>query len=246
MNIKDINSIPGSICTKDSDKYSISIESECIFPRLYKTKYPEIVYSQGYTGMCIPCSLALIKHIQVYMQTGENIIFNPIYIYANRNRSLYKDTDEGMNIKDGLDILLKKGISTINYISDCYTFEECKTIYLLHKQDWDINALHYKITEYHSLNTEKDIKYAIYKYGAVTAVIPKYSSLLFPTEPDGTSYIIMRVTDEIINKYYHQITIIGWYEDYWIIQNSWGKEYGANGIVYLPMKYPLKEVWYCI
>lgn len=235
------NNIPGSIISENIEKYKNSIDSKCIFPKYHKTEYPALVYDQAKTSMCIPCSIALMKHIQVYKKTKQSIIFNPIFLYANRNKSLYNDL-EGMSTKDCLKILQSKGISTTNDIT-CFNYNDCIKKYQLYKQEWDLEAIHYKIDNFYLIESEKDIKYAIYMNGSVTAMIPKYVSLLFPTKPDGTSYIRFNKSDKLL-KGYHQITIIGWYENYWIIQNSWGIQYGANGIVYIPMDYPLEEVWY--
>ena len=241
INLNEFKNIPGSISTEDMDKYNYSIKSECLFHNYHKTKYPELVFDQGYTGICVACSLALIRHIQIYKETGESIIFNPLYIYANRNRSLY--TGEGMNTKDALQILQNKGISTTRDIT-CFDYEESCKKYLLHKQEWDLEAKKYRIKEFHSINTEKDIKNAIYQYGAVTAMIQKNTCLLFPSKQGRESAIITKIRNININGY-HQITIIGWLNKHWIIQNSWGEQYGVNGIVYLPMEYPLEEVWCC-
>ena len=41
------------------------------------------------------------------------------------------------------------------------------------------------------------------------------------------------------------MAIIGWTiindKEYWIVQNSWGTEWGANGIVYIPTTYIFNE-----
>ena len=242
INLNKFNNIPGSISTTDIDKYFVSIKSECIFPKYYKTKYPELVYDQEYNGICVACSIALLRHIQIYKNTEESITFNPVYIYANRNRSLY--SGEGMNTKDALQILQNKGISTTRDIT-CFDYEECFNKYLINKQEWDSEAKKYKIEKFYSVSTEKDIKYSIYQYGAVSAMVKKNTCLLFPIKPNGnTSYINTHIRNTLLDGY-HQITIVGWFNDFWIIQNSWGKQYGTNGIVYLPMEYSLEEVWCC-
>ena len=39
------------------------------------------------------------------------------------------------------------------------------------------------------------------------------------------------------------MTIIGWDHDYWVVQNSWGYNYGDKGKVLIPMNYPIMEAW---
>ena len=54
-------------------------------PEQYITEYPEFVYDQGTSNMCVACSLALMRFIQTYRQNGTEINFDPLFIYANRN-----------------------------------------------------------------------------------------------------------------------------------------------------------------
>ena len=39
------------------------------------------------------------------------------------------------------------------------------------------------------------------------------------------------------------MTIIGWRNNNWIVQNSWGEFYGLNGVVHIPFEYPIIEAW---
>lgn len=39
------------------------------------------------------------------------------------------------------------------------------------------------------------------------------------------------------------MVIYGWNEQGWLVQNSWGKHWGANGRFTLPYNIPRKETW---
>ena len=41
----------------------------------------------------------------------------------------------------------------------------------------------------------------------------------------------------------HAMCCVGWNEEGWIIQNSWGKFWGDKGYCYLPYDYPVEEWW---
>lgn len=227
------------------DNIACSRES---FPDKYVTYYPSMVYDQEDSNMCVACSLALIRFIQTYKQNGRVLNFDPLFIYANRDmlkdEVMYKG--EGMAVRDALKILHNFGDSLWNdEYSGYYTYNTAVKIFNDHKDDMVTQASPYKIDSYYAVKSISDIKSAIISFGAVSAMFPVYNCLnKLEATKEGHSKVKFSLVDRAKKPNgYHQMTIIGWNDECWIVQNSWGKEYGDDGIVYIPMGYPIMEAW---
>ena len=230
-----------------SEYISCAAESNEEFPERYITEYPEFVYDQGTSNMCVACSLALMRFIQTYKQNGREVNFDPLFIYANRNmlpeESMY--LGEGMAVRDGLKIIHNFGDSVWDdSYSGYFSYAKSVKIFDEHKDFMVEQALPYKIDSYYAVKGPADIKTAVMNFGAVSAMFPIYKSLRTPELKNGKYRIKFSILDKA-QRYdgYHQMTIIGWEKDYWIVQNSWGREYGDKGKVLIPMSYPIMEAW---
>ena len=158
-----------------------------------------------------------------------------------------------INANDVLNILANKSISTIDYNNRClfnliynnYTYEQ-SIEYNSNKDSTD----KFKIESYYLVHSINEIKCAIINFYAVTAMIPMFMCYKYPRKEQGSfsdNYFVDYDTDFIrMGSYNHQITIVGWIHGYWKVVNSWGKQYGDNGICYMPFEYPIKEAWTCI
>lgn len=244
-----LGAIP-SIFDERDRKYSDYISSGSIsgLPNKYVTSYPEHVYNQYKTNMCVACSLALIRYIQTYIQTSKEINFDPLFIYANRDDPEYNYyKGEGMSPRDAVSIVRKFGDSIWNdSYSGFYDYNKAVKIFKAHAEDMIKEAAPYKIDSYYAITSVNDIKNAIISFGAVSTMFPVYKCLYKPKMDTnrGVSVVpfsILYRAQKI--EGYHQMTIIGWDDDQWIVQNSWGVMYGVHGIVYIPMSYPTIESW---
>ena len=81
---------------------------------------------------------------------------------------------------------------------------------------------------------------ALVATGCVQVCVPVYESLYFPDKNGNVKYV-----EGQENFGGHSVSCIGYDIDkyVWIIQNSWGSEYGDNGVIYLDMDYPITEAW---
>nr|XP_046913487.1 fruit bromelain-like [Dermatophagoides farinae] len=73
-------------------------------------------------------------------------------------------------------------------------------------------------------NTEKYMQRLILQYGPISALID--ARKLHHLKGPFHGYCGQKIT--------HAVVIVGWIQKYWIIKNSWGKNWGLNGFLYLP------------
>ena len=173
------------------------------------------VRDQGRVNSCVGFAITNIMQILNQIETGKRDTFSAGYVYG-RCRS-DNATYEGMYINLALDYLIKTGAC---FEKDFPYNEEMPEIRkrVKGRPDLDEKAEPYHIKAYEvyaSANTTKryeDVKKALYQYK-----IPILADTDFPS---GS----------------HAVCIIGWNEKKkkWKIVNSWGEEWGSNGIGEIP------------
>ena len=246
----------GVIPSDNKNNYQLSNCTTIIdnFPNKYEYEYPDIVYNQNEGKMCVPCSISLMRFIQKYKSTGNFVIPDPLSLYTFRDEDMYNG--DGMKPRECLDILAKHNICTLNKSK----FEMFNCIYANYSYESAVNYFktndynisdYFKIKSYYSVHNINEIKCAIINFHAVSAMIPMYMCFKYPKKVKGIKHDeyyanfdvdFMRIEP----GYYHQITIVGWIKNYWIVQNSWGNKFGYKGKVYMSFEYPILEAWTCI
>ena len=239
--------LPSSFDERDYNYRDHIACAAATMPEIYMTEYPEFVYDQGNSNMCVACSLALMRYIQTYRQNGNQLNFDPLFIYANRHMMpdevMY--IGEGMTSRDALKIIHNFGDSLWNdSYSGFYSYIKAAKIFDENKEAMIPQASPYKIDSYYAVTSTYDIKTAVMNFGAVSAMFPIYKCLKTPELKNGKHVIKFSIFDKA-QRYdgYHQMTIVGWDRDYWVVQNSWGYNYGDKGKVLIPMNYPIMEAW---
>ena len=221
-------------------------ETAIMIPSEYKSIYPELIFNQNKSDLCVPCSISLIRHIQIFNRYGINVIPDPIFIYCKRNNDMHQGN--GMIVSEALSIVKQYGIpeitdNPIKYLNTYseYEYLQLKDLYTNKSEILDRD----KIKDYCLLYTYNDIKEAIMKYCAVTITVKKHTAIYHPDVNTNEAFINYYKYENYPTENHHQLTIIGWKNDNWIIQNSFGKNYGKNGIAYMPMDVPIIDPW-CI
>lgn len=186
------------------------------------------IKNQGMVNSCVAHALSSM------LEKKYKDVFSTGWIYGFRPEGYYQG--EGMYPREALKTLQKQG--AVKQQDFPYNIEmiEAKTkvddnITLLEAQAED-----YKISAYARLYSENEIKSWLY-----TKEIPIPISIATDNLQLDNNNIIK------IPKVYpnsgHEMMIIGWNKTGYIIQNSWGEDWGDKGTAILPYEYTIREAW---
>ena len=214
-------------------------------PIEYIPSYNITPFDQGETLMCCACAVAMSRYIEELNDSKNTDYFSPAYIYANRANSVVVEgvyEGEGMYLKDALKQLTKFGDCKFTSFISFGTYNDLKSKYGKVNTTLDKEAYPYRVSSYYAVKTNNEIKKAILTTGSVLASFI-ITNGWYTTGKDG-----------IINSHGnieggHAVLIIGWKvindKQYWIILNSWGSEWGDNGLGYIETTEMMMEA-YCI
>lgn len=214
-------------------------------PREYLPDYGDFTYNQGRSSECCACSYCYIRHLQesdVENQSGLTEPFSPSFQYANRDE---EDNYEGMMLRKCC-LKGREGSIPWHYFPNFYSLNKCKEIFQKNKIKF-LNIAHpYRISSFYTVNTEQEIKTAVYLTKGVLIGIMITDPFYYPNQ-DG---IIDYSHDKMNQQGGHSMVIDGWKyigdKLYLRIKNSWGKEWGVeNGHCYMSFedykKYSIEE-----
>lgn len=186
------------------------------------------------------------RAINPFKQKNKNAkvktpIFSPRFIYAMCKKLDGFPNIEGSKIAWAMRVRKGYGRCENEYFphDNKLSHEE----YIKIPDDYRIyrNAHNFRISFYHKVYSVNDIKRAMKYCSAIVYISIKiYKDFYFPEEG---RIKLPKKTDE--KKGVHSIPIIGLKKDSFIIVNSWGKNWGDNGIGYLPFKYLKENVIEC-
>ncbi len=196
-------------------------------PKEFKLEPPSVL-DQGNVSSCVAHSTA---------STAESIYhdaFSTGWIYGNRN---FDNFSKGMTISDALKTARQKGC----VLRKEFNVNE-EVLDIIDRVEQNRTRLEplaepYKIGAYARLDTAEDIKLALLKGIPVIFACTVKEDYLSMDE----NYVINITNDKIACG--HAMIIYGWNETGWLIQNSWGEDWGNNGRAILPYEYPIEEAY---
>lgn len=197
------------------------------------------VKNQNSKQTCVSYALSTMKEIQDYYDTMTKNNYSTSYIYVLRQDG--QTTGDGMYIDLALDNMRTMGVVPYSMMPDNLDIDEAKDISkkALKNQRLLEEGKKHCIANYAKANSIEEIKYSLYvNHSPVPIGIMVYESFF-----DTTSNGIVHSVDAKSEKYYggHCMLIVGWtrigHKNYWVVQNSWGTDWGDNGYCYMPMNY---------
>ena len=185
------------------------------------------IKDQGWVGSCV--AHALSSMLEKYEET-----FSTGWIYGYRPEGYWQGT--GMYPREALKTLQKLGAVKQQDFPYNVEMEKAKKIVDNELDRLTELAKQFKIKSYVRLFTENEIKQFLLNTNCPIpiSIFTKNMEL-----EDG----ILQIPDSYANLGGHMILIIGWNETGFIIQNSWGEEWGDKGLGILPYEYKINEAW---
>lgn len=217
---------------KDLRDYKITATNAQIeYPEEFKLDNLPIVKNQGMVNSC--CAHATSSILEYYDKNKNVLSTNFIY---GIQKKICNHNGIGMYMADACKIVteygdtLEKDCSGNNEIPKCHIIAESA---FSNKKALE-KAYEYRIDSYYLCQTDNDIKYALINFGPVLGAV--YWRDNYKLTPSNVI-----IFDKRSNGGGHAIMIYGWTEEGWLIQNSWGTDFGDNGRFILPFSYGLLE-----
>lgn len=211
-------------------------------PDSYESETTPFIYNQGRSSMCAACAYNTIRFLQEKDQSQLEEAFSPTFNYANRPDN---ENFEGMYLRT----VCKKGREgSVPYsvLPGFYTLPVAKLKFNRDKDRLLSMAKPFAISSFYQASSREQIKTAIYTLKGVIAGI--YVTDEFYNPKNGC---VIYNPNNPKNYGGHAVSIVGFKTDkngdfWWRLQNSWGKEYGENGRIWLSGNYPLIESPYVL
>ena len=223
---------------------SVTQQKTADFPASFRL-WTSGVKNQKNKSSCVAHALSTLKEIQEHYDTGDNKAFSVGWIYGYRLPEQYQG--EGMYISEALSNLRHFGAVHKHYIPDNLDYSEITTIINDMKETCLEESKNYKIANYAQVNNVTEIKHALYvDHSPVVIGAMLYESFY---ETDGSGIVKCPKINSERNYGGHCMLIIGWTtinnKEYYVVQNSWGEEFGDNGFCYIGIDdvFPICEKW---
>lgn len=186
------------------------------------------VKSQGNKPTCTAHATSEIIEYCNQKETGEYVRFSTDFIYGLRDQ-YYDYQGPGMKIRDALKVAQDYGDVPYQDFPGNYDANVAKRNVETKLESLKEEAYKNRISTYFRLKTPYEIKYTLYKYGN-----PIIVGMWWPHNVKLSSGGILEHTD-FIKDQAHAVIIVGYDSKYWLLQNSWGKSWGARGLFRVPI-----------
>lgn len=227
----NINEVCGSIDTIDIRDYKLVAEKVSL-PVSFSLTLSKIK-NQYSVSSCVAHALSTVLEYYAQKEYNKSIRLSTDYIYGNRTNSEHKG--KGMIIRDALGCLKKYGDATLE-LSPLNT-EVPEVIENFNRRDLSIDEIssNFSIKTYFRLFDNESVKYNIYLNGPCICSTDWYK---YKIEDDVLIFDKKQPTNSS-----HAMVIYGWNEKGWLIQNSWGKNWGNKGTCILPYDTDFNSIW---
>ena len=223
---KRLGALPSAWDERDVPFAAIPVVEEKEIPEEFSLRSEQTaVKNQGEVGACTAFSACGIDE---FLHKANNLNLSERHLYCRRSNR----PGAGMAPRDACK-LLQRGVcleACWQYIQDAKNIcrgSPCKSV--------DEQSQKYRITSYH--RAFGSLKATLFSAKApILIVVPTYANW----ENIGTAGTVPMPGGNMVG--YHAMAMVGYTKKYLEVKNSWGN-FGDNGYLYVPDKYPVTEGW---
>jgi len=228
-----LGALPSPVDVRDYVLSSKELDMSDI-PKTYRIDSIQ-VKNQGSAQTCVAHTLSEIIEYHNLKEKNEYEKFSTDFIYGLRFDSEY--FGEGMYLRDALKAVQKYGDvpekdmpgntdtpTAMKKVQDA--FESLKNV-----------AYPNRISTYFKITSPDELKYTLYHDGPVACGMKWYRGNKLSS---GKVYLY----DKSNGYSGHAVMIVGWDENCWIVQNSWGRTWGDKGYFRIPITTSFSDIFF--
>ena len=220
----------------DARDYRVKVAGAVEFPKSFEVQQMPPVKNQKQVNSCVAHALSSIMEYHD-ARIGSMKTLSTNFIYGIQNKYC-GHSGQGMYLRDACKIGLDLGTPWECYCPGNNEVPKAHEIAEITYADADKmeNASYFRIASYARCRDEKSLKSALMNYGPVLCSVNWRDT--FKIDSDGVLY-----GEDTGDDGYHALVLYGWNEKGWLIQNSWGSNWGKKGRFILPYTYKFAEAW---
>lgn len=207
-----------------------------VFPEEFALTMPK-VKNQGQVGSCVAHAMSTIIEYFNLHQVQDTEPMSAGFIYGNRQNTLKQTC--GMMLHSALDNARHDGNVKQTDFPHNVEMPKAKELFEQYYPALQDKAEPYRITGYYYCPNKDAIKAALMRDGPVMIALTWRSDIHL--KEDGYTLDTAQKLFDI--KGGHCMVIYGWNKDGWLVQNSWGENWGRKGTCLIPYRIRLFEAW---
>jgi len=207
----------------DARDYKLVCTAPETFPTEFRLNLP-FVKNQGNFPTCAAHAGSEIIEYFNYLQQGKQEEFSTDFLYGYRPEGYYQG--DGMILRELCKTMVKHGdclkqfCPTNSYYSDASATVSKSITKLLN------TAYPNRISTYFSVSTVDEIKQALLSYGPVVCAMKWHRHAYLDKD-------FCYNKGDLSSYGGHAVVIVGWNDFGFIVQNSWGDDWGDKGFFYI-------------